>query len=333
MDDEFRIPLGRYAAALDLASTSSGHAKSTYEAKASQFVGDLRAVVAKSTWRDAFQITCRGRSKTIIEWAKGKSVREISGIGADERINVSDLVNTLAGICLSPCFEDRAPDYPVLLGFSSPRALRSKPPRTPSGPSPARLALGRRQPCSMRWNCSMVTASSRNNHDMPGHILDLLARKGQGQVLNRSELIQDDQGVEYMDKDRQRLEPVWAAVVLAALVYSGHVVSCRSRQKVRRDQSWLPDRDARGRAGAVSSTSSAPRTGNLPALGAVFELLGLIPGMAHSVTQGNQDAVKSLQTAIGSKVEDLVLAQQQLRRGLLLWGQEPALRERGARAP
>jgi len=40
-------------------------------------------------------------------------------------------------------------------------------------------------------------------------------------VVNRAELIQDDKGVEYMDKDRLRLEPEWVVGVLAALVYAG----------------------------------------------------------------------------------------------------------------
>lgn len=44
------------------------------------------------------------------------------------------------------------------------------------------------------------------------------------QVINRSELIQDDKGLEYMDKDRYRLESEWVIVVLAALVYSGDLV-------------------------------------------------------------------------------------------------------------
>ena len=40
-DDEFRTALRNYAAALDLASTSSGHAKATYESKSSNFLRDL----------------------------------------------------------------------------------------------------------------------------------------------------------------------------------------------------------------------------------------------------------------------------------------------------
>ena len=55
-------------------------------------------------------------------------------------------------------------------------------------------------------------------------VLSLLEKKGRGQVVNRYEIIHDDKGVEYMDKGRQRLEPEWVVVILAALVYSGHLV-------------------------------------------------------------------------------------------------------------
>ena len=55
-------------------------------------------------------------------------------------------------------------------------------------------------------------------------ILDLLNKKGTGQVLNRSELIQDVMGVEYLLPERFRLEPDWVVALLAALVYSGDIV-------------------------------------------------------------------------------------------------------------
>jgi len=110
-DDEFRTTLSNYAAALDLASTSSGHAKSTYESKSSNFLRDLVQWLQKHM-TDAFEVTYQGRSKTITEWAKGKSIRDLSGIGSHERINFRDLVNTVAGICLSTNFQEQAPEYP-----------------------------------------------------------------------------------------------------------------------------------------------------------------------------------------------------------------------------
>jgi hypothetical protein len=60
----------------------------------------------------AFNVTYQGRSKSLTEWAKGKSIRELSGIGSHERINFRDLVNIVAGICLGAQFQDKAPEYP-----------------------------------------------------------------------------------------------------------------------------------------------------------------------------------------------------------------------------
>ena len=94
-----------------MASTSSGYAKSTYESKSSHFLRGLVQWLQKHM-TDAFEVTYQGRTKSLPEWAKGKSIRELSGIGPHERINFRDLVNTIAGICLEAHFQDRAPEYP-----------------------------------------------------------------------------------------------------------------------------------------------------------------------------------------------------------------------------
>ena len=69
-----------------------------------------------------------------------------------------------------------------------------------------------------------------------------------------------------------------------------------------------------------SSTSSKPKTWNLPALKAVFELLRLPPGMARLVTEGKDEPVQQLQSAVGQTVEKLVLAQQHLQGGFPFCG-------------
>ena len=56
------------------------------------------------------------------------------------------------------------------------------------------------------------------------YTLEILKKKGHGQVVNRSELMQDVLGVEYLAPQSLRLEPEWAVVVLAALVYAGDLV-------------------------------------------------------------------------------------------------------------
>ena len=138
-------------------------------------------------------------------------------------------------------------------------------------------------------------------------------------MVNRSELIQDDKGVEYMDKDRQRLEPEWVAVVLAVLVYSGDLVLAIPGKKF--DATGLPQLAGTGVDELTQFKHiERPKDWNLPALKALFELLGLTPGMAQLVTQGKEEPVQQLQKAISESVEKLVVLQQSLQSGLIFWG-------------
>ena len=110
-DQEFQTALKGYAAALELAATSSGYARGIYEAKSNGYLRKLVQWLQKHV-TEAFEVTYQGRTKSITEWAKGKSIRELSGISSHETINFRDLVNTIASLCLAPSFENQAPDYP-----------------------------------------------------------------------------------------------------------------------------------------------------------------------------------------------------------------------------
>ena len=63
-----------------------------------------------------------------------------------------------------------------------------------------------------------------------------------------------------------------------------------------------------------------PKEWNIPALKAVFELLGLTPGMAQLVAQGKDEPVHELQKAVENRVKKLVMAQQALQAGFRFWG-------------
>ena len=316
-DDEFRTALSHYAAALDLASTSSGYAKSTYESKSSNFLRDMVQWLQKHMI-DALEVTYQGRTKSLIEWTKGKSIRELSGIKSHGRINFRDLVNITSGVCLGAHFQDQAPEYPffsvLITGANRDQAAQDAL-RAIAGQNRTRQATAVLD--ALELLDGERPAPNRSKHAK--HVLDLLWKKGHGQVVNRSELIQNDKGVEYMDKDRQRLEPEWVAVVLAALVYSGDLNLAIPGGKF----------DATGLQ-QLAGTSVAeltqfkhierPKDWNLPALTALFELLRLPPGMAQLlVTQGKEDPVHQLQKTILELVEKLVLMQQKLQSGLLFW--------------
>ena len=107
----------------------------------------------------AFEVTYQGKTKTC-RTGPGRIPARPGALWADERINFRDVVNIISGLALGQRFVDLA-GIPYLLRCWSPRptakqlvgnALRGWP-----------VATAPRMPClcSMRWNCSMATASIR----------------------------------------------------------------------------------------------------------------------------------------------------------------------------
>ncbi len=330
-DDEFRTALSNYAAAFDLASTSSGHAKFTYESKSSNYLRDMVQWLQKHM-TTAFEITHQGRSKSIREWAKGKSIRDLSGIASHERINFRDLVNTVAGICLATNFQEQAPEYPcfsVLITRENRTQAAQDALRAIALPAPqsgaARHAGGQnrtKQATAVLDALELLDGERLDPYKSKyaKHIIALLKKKSRGQVVNRSELIQDYKGLEYLDKDRYRLEPEWVIVVLAALVYAGEMVfSIPGKKYESTDLQQLAARDVSELVNFKHIQE--PKVPNIGAIKTIFELLGLAPGMAQmAVEQGKDEPVQQLQKAIAELVEKLVLLQQNLQNGLFFWG-------------
>ena len=317
MDDDCRTAIRSYAAAMELASTSSGHAKATYQNKARRFGGKLVHWLQQHK-SDGYDVTYQGRTKAPLKWARGKSVRRVSSIAPHQTINFRDLIETVAGICLQGHFRDQAPDYPgfpILITAQSRNLAAQDALRSIAGQKRTRQAAAVLDALELLDGQELVPEKSKYSR----HILGLLEKKGRGQVVNRYEIIHDDQGVEYMDKDRQRLEPEWVVVVLAALVHSGHLVLAVPGQKF--DATGLRQLAATAVHELVQFKHlEHPKEWDLPALTEAFKLLDLATGMAQLVTQGKHEPVRQLQREISERVESLVLARQTLRNGLLFWG-------------
>jgi len=322
MDDLFRRNLSFYAAALDLASTSSGHAKATYESKAAGFLRNLVGWLQKHM-AEAFEVTYQGRTRSLVEWTRGKvglASSRPSWQDASSTINFRDLVNAVAGIVLSAHFQDQAPEYPcfsVLITGQNREQAAQDALRAIAGQNRTRQATAVLDALELFDGERLDPYRSR----YAKHILGILKKKGYGQVVNRVELIQEVCGVEYFAPDRgYRLEPEWAVVVLAALVYSGDLVLSIPGRKF--DATGLPQLAATSIDELVGFKHiERPKEWNLPALKALFELLGLAPGMVQSVTQRDDKPVQQLQKAISEHVERLVRAQQTVREGIVFWGQ------------
>lgn len=316
-DEEFQTALKSYAAALDLAATSSGQAKATYESKANGFLKKLVQWLQKHM-SDAFEVTYQGHTKTLTEWAKGKSIRDLSGLLPHETINFRDLVNTIAGVCLAPNFENQAPDYP---SFS---VLITGHNRTQAAQDALRAIAGQnrtKQATAVLDALKLLDGEKIDPYKSKyaEFILDAVKAKGHGQVVNRSEIIQDDHGLEYMNPGGGRLEPEWMAVILATLVYSGDIVLAIPGKKF--DATGLQQLAATGMDELVRFKHlEQPKEWNLHALKALFELLGMTPGMAQLVTQSRDEPVQNLQQAVDKVLKRIVTTQQALREGFSFWG-------------
>jgi succinate dehydrogenase flavin-adding protein (antitoxin of CptAB toxin-antitoxin module) len=316
-DEEFQTSLKSYAAALDLAATSSGHAKATYESKANGFLKKLVQWLQKHM-SDAFEVTYQGRTKSMAEWAKSKSIRDLSGLSPHETINFRDLINTIAGLCLAPNFENQAPDYPffsVLITGNNRAQAAQDALRAIAGQSRTKQATAVLDALELLDGEKIDPYKSKCTK----FILDAVKAKGHGQVVNRSEIIQDDHGLEYMNPGGTRLEPEWVTVILAALVYSGDIVLAIPGKKF--DATGLQHLAATGMDELVRFKHlEQPKEWNLPALKSLFELLGMTPGMAQLVTQSKDEPVQNLQHEVGKIVKRIVMTQQTLREGLSFWG-------------
>jgi hypothetical protein len=316
-DDDFFTALRSYAAAFDLSGTSSGHAKATYESKANGFLKKLVQWLQKHM-TEAFEITYQGRTKSMAEWAKGKSIRDLSGLSPHETINFRDLVNAIAGVCLAPNFENQAPDYPffsVLITSNNRAQAAQDALRAIAGQNRTKQATAVLDALELLDGEKIDPYKSKHTK----LILDAIKAKGHGQVVNRSELIQDDHGLEYMNPGGSRLEPEWVSVLIAALVYSGDIVLAIPGKKF--DATGLQQLAATGMDELVRFKHlEQPKEWNLPALKALFELVSIPSGMAQLVTQGKEEPVQTLQQTVAKIVKRIVMTQQTLRNGLSFWG-------------
>jgi hypothetical protein len=311
-DDAFRTSLRNYSAAMELGKTSSGHAKTTYELKASAFLRDLTKWLQEHI-TTAFEVVHQGKRKPLLGWLKSKAFP----VGTS-RVNVRDIVNAVASECLEAHFKDQAPEYPIFSVLIT-RTNRSQPAqdavRAIAGQTRTKQATAVIDALEL-FDGDRIDPH-RSRYAKP--ILETLNTKGHGQVTNRSEIIRDVHDVEYLAPGSLRLEPEWVAVILASLVYSGDLVLALPGKKF--DATTLG-----GLAGIPAEEIAAfkyierPKDWNIPALKALFELVGSSPGMAQLVTQGESDPVQELQKAVAREVEKLVLMQQHILGGLPFWG-------------
>lgn len=323
LDDALRRHLSVYASAQDLASTASGGTRTIYLDKAAAALRDMSRWLQEKQMT-AYEVTYQGKSRTLQDWTKGISLRDKARLGPEERINFRDVVNVVSGLALGAHFADLAPEYPifpVLVTEANRRQLVGNALRMLAGGARTKDGVAVLDALEMLDGDRIDPSCSRYAQE----VLSRLKAKGQGQVLNRSELVSGGADIEYFHPVKFRLEPDLLATVLGGLTYSGDIVLAVTGDKI--DSGKLTLLAERPLEELVQFKHvEAPKEINVAVLRSLFELLGLSPGLAQLATQGNEEPVKQLMEAVGDLVKRVLQAGTDMPGRLALWGQ-PLLRE------
>lgn len=302
-DDEFNEALRLYAGARLMAQESSSSQQ--YESKADEHLRTITKWL-RDNMLTAFEVTHQGVSSSVVQALEGQRTGNLA---------VRDLVNEVAAIYLAPAFEERYPDYPsfsTAITASNVDQAAGDAIRFLAGGQATQMATAVLQGLELMDDGKVRPHQSRYAKPIFKK-LDKLANK---EVINRKDLLVTEQGVT-RDADH-RLEPELFAVVLVAMVNSGDIVLSISSGKV--DASNMEQlRKAKLEDIAQFRHIEKPRGIPVSALCALFEFLGLPEGLIKN-PDTRDDAIKQMQPAVRSLVEDVVAAKQKLRSGYPWWG-------------
>jgi hypothetical protein len=306
--DIFGRALRLYAGAREQAATASGSNKKIYEDKAGEQLRNL------TTWLrehmpTAVEVTHEGRAKSLLDIVRGKLPP-----------TVRDYVNTAGSLLLAAHFQDKSPDYPIF------GVLITRQNREQAAQEALRWIAGS---VKSKQGAAVLDALELLDGDVlkpresryAKHVLELLSQKGQGQVLNRTELVQPDSGVDYWT--RFRLEPEFLVVVVAALVHSGDVVLSLAGKKL--DAASI-DQFAKLNIGEAREFKHVERPKDMPlgSLQELCELLDIPKGLIVNPAT-RDEAVAKIQQRVGELLGKVVTAQARVGE-LVFWG-KPVLSE------
>jgi hypothetical protein len=309
-DEAFDRALRLYAGAREQAAAASGSNKKIYEDKAGDHLRTLTAWL-REHMPTAVEVVHQGRSKTLLEVVRGK---------LPPSATVKDYVDTAGSALLAPHFADRSPEYPIF-GILVTRQNRSQ-----AAQEALRWIAGgvrSKQGTAILDALELLdgeTLKPRNSR-YAKQVLDALSLKGQGQVLNRSELVASEAGVDYWTKFR--VEPEFLAVVLAALVHSGDIVLSLAGKRV--DAAGI-DQFAKVGIADVTDFRHIDRPRDLP-IGPLQDLCDLldIPKGLIVNPANRDDGVAKIQQRVGEILGRTVATQARIPE-LVFWGR-PILSE------
>ena len=304
-DDDFNTVLRLYGAAQELALHASAGAKEIYKGKADGYLQKLTGWLRENMLA-AYDVIHRGVPRKMVQRLHGQR---------GDGMTVRDLVNQVASGCLAPAFEERYPGYPRFSGQLTTANL-SRAVEAAIGVLAGRALT---QDARVVLDGLQLLEDGRIRPRLSPYAKSVLSRIeaiGAGQVLNRSDLMFEEDSLHW--EREHRLEPELFIVVLLSLVHSGDIVLSLRGKKL--DAANLD---------AAAGTSlddlctfrhiERPRDLPLSALVALLELLGLPDGLMRN-PDTREEGIRRIHEKSREKVDMLVVIAQHLQGGFPWWG-------------
>ena len=215
---EFEQLVRYYGGARAMELESPAHAQ-RYADSADQHYRSLQRWL-RENYTGKLNVTHRGVTRRIPE--------VLAGMRSTASQDLEEMLRLVAAHLLTPGFEDNYPDYPAFADVREPITETARPTSAMDG---VRFIAGR-----MRTNLAVAVLNGFGlldndqviraaNSPYARHFLDVLASRGETEVVNRGDVIETvSAGPTPVYKDsRYKLEPEWVAVLLVALVYDGQI--------------------------------------------------------------------------------------------------------------
>lgn len=317
-DGDFDRSLNYYAAAIDLHASATGNAKNVYKLKADGYLREMQTWL-KSHFKDAYIAQYNGQSKPMMDWLKGTSVRNISGLGDSQIGSLKDIFESVASHILANHFVSLAPEYPAFsqwITYENIESAAKDALSVISGGAATKRANAVLDALELLDGDKISPLQSRYAQA----VLAVLKSKPQGQVVNQAELLEAINSRLYFKPESFRLEPEWLLVLIACLVYSGelelvvvgHTLTASDAVKFKSIAfDVLKD----------FKHIQAPKDFNVNALKSLLTLLDMNDGLATSIQQGDESIVREMLKRIDLLINELVKGQQSVKERLPLWGQ------------
>ncbi len=320
-DAAFQDDLKRYVAALEIAADCAEEDELDYENRAADYLDRLYLWLDAHA-PDAFSLTFGDQTATLGQWCDRFGIPSRGCIPTEDGSCLRDILNEVAGLCLSDHFGRQAPDYPRFPFFipgSDRRRIAQETLRHLAG---APLTNGSQ---AVIDTLGLMDDGMIDPLASP-YAVDILQRVDADRsqpIIRRAELIPEEAGRRYLAPDRFRLEAEWAMVLLASLLQAGEIALIVHGERYLADR--LPELAALPMDDLLDFEAVERLPGwNRQALQTLCDHLDLPGKTAIDLARGAADPARKIRGAAADLKDRMAVARERIAGEMPFWG-EPLL--------